>query len=209
MKKVFSVVVAIAALSFSLNAAPFSYSQSMQGWYMSGTAGLGLPSDSDYSNNIGSGSVSSDLGFGVAAALGYEVGNFRIEAEYAYRKNDGDIESFNGVAVSGKKADLSFHAIMVNLLYDFYLTDSVYWYNGGGAGVSFTNVKTQFGSDDDTVFAWQLITGLGFDISNNVSLTFGYRIFKALDSNYTLANTAVKTENPFINSLEMGIRYNF
>lgn len=200
-----TVILGVVALSWA-HASPYSYTPSNRGWYISGAFGLGIPSDPDYSIAGGQAEVDTDLGFAGAFAVGYDWNHLRFELEYSYRQNDGKLNGATGVGLAnGQQADFEFHSLMFNMLYDFYLTDSVYWYNGVGLGISFVDLSTTGGSADEAVFAWQLMTGVGFDITHNVALTLGYRLFTTRDLNVSIANA----DTPFINALELGIRYNF
>ena len=231
-KKIAFLLITLAGGAL-LQAAPYSYSESTQGFYVSATGGLGLASDPDLGLSIpavpidASGETDTDLGFGASAAFGYEINHFRFELEYSYRQNDGEIAGFpvGPLNPDGVTHDLSFHNLMLNVLYDFYLTDTVYWYNGGGIGVAFvkgdvegttTNGTTVSGDDRSAAFAWQLMTGFGYDITQNVALTLGYRIYStsSADLNFDLPNIPnadvdADVDTPFINAFELGVRYNF
>lgn len=213
MKKAF-FAIALACASLTLaHAAPYTYSKSTQGWYISANVALGMATDPDVSaSGFGSGEADTELGFGTAIAGGYEWDHYRLEFEYSHRFNNGEIANptiAGAGGIGGQGADYRFNSFMLNFLYDFYLTDDVYWFNGGGIGFSRVKFETTGGSDYNTVFAWQLMTGLGLDVTENVALTLGYRLFTTRNPDVDILGTTYEAETPFINSIELGIRYNF
>lgn len=226
MKKLLTLIaLSTLLIHASLTASPYSYSggDSRDGFYISAITGAGIPTDGDMDStnltpNI-NGEVKHDVGFGIAAAIGYSWNNFRFELEYAYRQNDGDFQNANiagipVVGLNGTSADLDFHGVMFNVLYDLYLTNDLYWYNGGGIGVSFIKAKTSSAlllnnNDSQTEFAWQIMTGLGYNLTENIALTLGYRLFSTTDPEFDFGNAKIEVETPFINSIEAGVRFNF
>ena len=60
----------------------------------------------------------SDSGFAAGARVGYEMGPWRFEEEYAYRSNDLDRLNVGGVNTGGATGNRSSHAIMTNVIYD-------------------------------------------------------------------------------------------
>lgn len=213
MKKLlFTLALACLAVA-TAQAAPYSYSKSTQGWYIASNIGIGLISDPDVSANNGllpgSGEADTDPGFGITFGGGYEYNNMRFELEYSHRVNDGSITNATGILTNGTDAEYSFNSFMFNFLYDFYLTDAVYWYNGLGLGFSRVKFETNRGDDTATVLAWQLMTGIGYDLTENVALTFGYRLFTTRDPDFNIGGWNYDAETPFVNTLELGVRYNF
>src|SRR5262249_9504422 len=59
-----------------------------------------------------------DSGFAAGARVGYEMGPWRFEEEYAYRSNDLDRLNVGGVNTGGATGNRSSHAIMTNVIYD-------------------------------------------------------------------------------------------
>ena len=75
---------------------------------------------------------------------------------------------------------------MANLLFDINSGGPLSFYGGGGVGVANVDFDGHgtAGSgvvmdDDDTVFAWQAIAGVGFEISQSIVLDVQYRYFNA------------------------------
>lgn len=142
-------------------------------FYVSGFGGLTLLSDADlYQSGVGSDRFSYDAGGGVGASVGYRWPfGLRTEFEFSYRSND--VNTIDGFSVSG--ADTSSLAFLGNGWYDFNLGSGLLPYVGGGLGVA--NVKLNLAGTeyDDTVFAWQLGGGLGYQIMPGIVLFTDYR----------------------------------
>ena len=63
-------------------------------------------------------------------------------------------------------------------------------YVGGGLGFAVANLEQDFfgitADDSDLVAAYQLMAGLGYEISPKATLTFGYRYFTTADPSFQL-----------------------
>jgi opacity protein-like surface antigen len=68
------------------------------------------------------------------------------------------------------------------------------WYVGVGLGVANVNVETSdsilFGAGDTYNFAWQVGTGLGYQLTDVVNLGVGYRFFRPGDGSVVLLDSA-------------------
>ena len=68
-------------------------------------------------------------------------------------------------------------------------------------------------SDTDTVFAFQLGAGVGYQYSDNITLQLAYRMLKASDLEFTgssaMGSTATATTEMLVHLFEIGIRYRF
>lgn len=184
MKKIWIVGLAMAlilSVASSALAAP----------YVSGAFGMVSVNDADVSGNP-SGEQSFDPGFGFIAAVGNEFDGLRGEFEMAYRNNDLDNPG-NG--------DISSLAVMGNLLVDLALSESVRPFLGAGIGLA--NVDLD-GDEDDTVFAYQAIAGLGFPLTHVTTLDLQYRYFATADADFAGTEVEYQTHNFFA-----GLRFNF
>ncbi len=129
---------------------------------------------------------SYDLGYAIGGFVGREFGgNTRVEGEFTYRSNGIDSIGFGGVDIPAS-GDISSLALMANVYRDFpgaTLTP----YVGGGLGVAFAWINdfsiagTPVADDSDTVFAYQLIAGIGYPISPTVTVNLDYRLFGTSD----------------------------
>lgn len=199
------IVVAVLALVFITTSVQAADKD--KGMYVSGNLGLSLASDSEIFTTapgyFAETELSFDPGFNVGGAFGYNYGNIRAEFEIAYHRWEMDKETllFDNLGSppfttkwDGDSWVLSF---MVNGYYDFHLENSpLIPYLGGGIG--FANVDVHFVADetsgtpaptdnpgdDDIVFAYQLMAGIGYNINPSTTLTVGYRYFATMDPEF-------------------------
>ena len=131
----------------------------------------------------------------VGAKFGYTPPPLKFmsfELEYFYLNPDLDRTELTSVGADfiSLEGDAKFHNFMFNAILK-YPEGRFHPYIGGGLGLSYMDVSlstaapTRSGdvyygrsvSNSDTVFAWQLLAGLEIDLTNNLSLDFGYRYF--------------------------------
>lgn len=197
MKKICIVGLAMALMMggvvASASAAP----------YLSGSFGLISANDSTLSG-AGSGELSFDPGFGFIAAVGNNFDGLRAEVELAYRTNDFDEFSSGGVSGS-VNGDMSSLALMGNLLADLPLGESIRPFLGAGIGLANVDANSNdLGDEDDTVFAYQAIAGLGFPLTHITTLDLQYRYFATADANFDGTDVEYQTHNFFA-----GLRFDF
>ena len=198
----------IAAAASALMAAPsLASAQDNAGWYLKGAAGYGIGTDIDITDAIvgdaeAEGNVAGNLG------VGYDFGNnWRLELDGTTMWNDyGAISQQPSTS-----ADLRTEAVMLNALYDFDDFGKFAPYVGAGVGVvrsetslfssdfpnAAGNVRTvnptcigarvsndAFGcsfEDTDLSLGWQLLAGLGYDITDKLTWDTNYRFLQAGD----------------------------
>lgn len=164
------------------------------GWYFSAFGGANWLDDTSFEITQ---AVTNqyDPGFVVGGAIGYDFGQAmgplgaRLEAEVSYRNNTIDSHTIGaGAPLTGSDAlgETSALAGMANLLFDINSGGPLSFYGGGGVGVANVDFDGHgtAGSgvvmdDDETVFAWQAIAGVGFEISQSIVLDVQYRYFNA------------------------------
>ena len=136
---------------------PMAKPQSNAGWYISGAAAVAIPGNSDI-----------NTGYEVNGAVGYDFDPGRLEFAIGYQ--DHDLKNFS--------SNLSYWTFLANGYYDFDagLGEGIKPYLMGGLGVADEHYSPK--NTNDTVFAWQLGTGLGFKIDNNTTFELGYRFFR-------------------------------
>ncbi|GAA5525820.1 hypothetical protein Maes01_02393 [Microbulbifer aestuariivivens] len=218
------------AIAGSVFAASVSASASAEGVYVSGNIGYSDMDDtktsgsfsSDFTTGPGTSipagvslpagtrvgwDTSVDSGATYSLALGYQINQFRIEAEYASARND--VKSHDGVGaagidltaedagvlVSGAPANLGVSVgdlvaagegefdsrfLFANVYYDFDLGMALTPYVGAGIGnasvdVSYSPSGVTIIDDDDSVFAYQLMAGATYQMSEQLSLFGGLR----------------------------------
>jgi opacity protein-like surface antigen len=161
-------------------------------------------------------------------ALGVSYDSWRLELEIAYRHSKikttkiGNTEYTKGMKYKSL-------AGMVNVYYDYSLTDNVFVYLGVGVGIA--SVKTAFGHDtfpaggiytdskfelSKTVFAWQVMAGLGYNFTDNITGSAGYHLFGTSKQKYgriRLVNAGnvieYKRKAPLQHGVEGKIAYHF
>ena len=167
----FLVFICIAQLGSSAFA-----QNTNQGGYISGHIGGNSRPDAQTTIfGFGPGDLTFDPGFVLGGAIGYDFGNnVRLEGEIAYRSNDVD-------GVVGGSWNFSGLSFMGNGYYDINLNSPLKPYLGGGVGFALFRSEIEvFGAtsgDDDTLLAYQLMAGLGYDINPKATITLGYRYF--------------------------------
>jgi opacity protein-like surface antigen len=187
---------------------------SAEGLYVSGNIGFAVASDSDLTDSTVPGitvNTEFDTGLAFGAALGYDFNRFRVEGEISYQKNDIDKISAQGVILdaTGDAVALSF---LINGYYDFINSSAFTPYISAGLGfaqVEFNDLDINSlgfsgSNDEDTVFAYQIGIGVGYAVTEKVTIDVKYRYFGAENSEY---NT---TEAEFAsNNFLFGVRFNF
>lgn len=154
MKKTLSLLVVLMAAGFAIEPAEAA------NHYISGMGGISwmdnIKTEDTYvrdpllgSNN--SKEVALDSGIAALGAIGCDYGNYRLEAEIGYQKNNvnSQINSHNGIAythpsdavgTSGSryemKGDVSVMSLLANGYYDFQLGSRFELYATAGAGVA-------------------------------------------------------------------------
>jgi opacity protein-like surface antigen len=168
--------------------------------------------------NIGLEAETED-GYAIAAAVGRSFGPIRGELEGSYRESGIGAASGLGLSVPGA-GDVSALSAMANVYFspDLQL-GPVRPYVGAGAGISrFKASDVQavgipgLGpvSASETGFAYQLMAGAEFPLSEAATVTAGYRYFATPDVNATLAPFGdVKVDGLGLHELVLGIRFGF
>ena len=150
-------------------------------------------------------------GFAGAAEFGISYDAFRLGLEVSYKQNKiKEVEARRAAAAAGMEKDEKVNtlAAMINVYYDYALTEECSLYAGLGLGIAKTTVKTVDGLEaGKTVFAWQILAGVAYDINENWTVEAGYRLFNTSKIKVDFKDKKVKA--PFASSIELGLRYNF
>ena len=110
----------------------------------------------------------SDVGYLLGFQFGKDFGGSRFEAEYSYL-------NFDGSGILGKFENSS-HNLLLRLLLEYEMGELIDFRTGLGMGVAFPN----FDHDRDysgTGFAYDFVLGLGYKVTENLSLQVDYRYF--------------------------------
>jgi outer membrane autotransporter protein len=95
--------------------------------------------------------------------------------------------------------NISILTVMANAYYDFDTDSGIRPYIMGGAGIA--DVDTNQDTDSETVFAWQVGAGLGFEVADNTTLDLGYRYLKPSE-----IEDSIDIES---HNVMLGLRYQF
>ena len=198
------------AVSVSLASSP-SIAQS-SGYYVGAALGLGLQGDADVSGTGIAASVDTDPAKVGLLSFGHAYGNgFRTEFEFSYSHTS--VDSVSGSSSSaGSIAALSG---MVNALYDIPTGTKLKPYLGLGLGasrLSYNDVTPIGGSvlsDRDTVFAYQGIAGVSYDLGDNLALTTEYRYFRTADPSFNTDATGAVDSEFTEHRIMVGLRWTF
>jgi len=166
-----------------------------QSYYAGAYGGANFGHDSDVSISSLPGvpfTVTTDTGYAVGGFVGYDFGgSFRVEGELAYRRNGLDEQSALGTTFQ-MQGDVAALALMANGIYEFGSGASAFTpHIGAGLGVarfSFIDAGLVGGpteSNDDTVFAYQLILGVDYELSPTLSIFADYRLFGTTNPEFT------------------------
>lgn len=228
MKKIaVAVLAAICTLPFAAEAAEHPY-------FVVG-AGIDFPGQEvdapAYFSDFG---VRTDTkaGFLAICAGGYKVlQNLRVEGQVGYRSSKIDNVELTymnvvGIGVDGGSGDIASLSFMANTWYDFYLGQRWLPYFGAGVGAAQVSLKdfsigthptipnpptTQrlLVDDKDWQFAYQLGTGLGYELNQAFTIDLGYRYFATLKPKFVDAGGNELEADYSHQSLQLAVRYKF
>ena len=201
MRKLVQLLL-VVTMFFSFST--FAYSAS--GLYIGGNIGLVFLDDSDVVDDgppVDDMIVTADNGFSIGGFMGYAFENgYRVEGELVYQRNDFDEVkgSFNDDGPID--ANISSVAVLANGYYDFKNKSRATPFLGGGLGFSFVDINTA--DDDDIVFVYHFTAGVGFEITEKITLDLKYRYVVTEDLD--IDNTSVGYSSDI---LYTGIRFSF
>ncbi|MFH2219221.1 MAG: outer membrane protein [Pseudomonadota bacterium] len=134
--------------------------------------------------------VESNTGFGILGAVGYDFGMYRLEGELGYRKNDYDTMT-NPTGSAAAEGDQTVWSFMVNGIVDIENDTpfTPYFLLGlGWASLDVNEIKAAgdptASNYDDSTFAYQFGVGVGYAVTESVTLDLSYRYFATSDPSY-------------------------
>ena len=135
--------------------------------------------------------------YSVGLAFGNIMEPLRFEGEVSYGHNE--IESVDGISIpSGYSLGTSLQNFMFNGYYDFNSGSALTPYLTVGAGFSRIeadiNLAPIINGDNDTVFAYQIGAGVGYSISEIMTLDFRYRFLTIADPEFSYPGGTLDAE---------------
>jgi opacity protein-like surface antigen len=187
-----------------------------EGPYAAGAVGYTFPETIDSSIGL---EAEIDGGYSVLGAAGYEFDGFRAELEGSYRTSNVGEALFGGASLQGE-GDVSALSAMANLYFDpAFQLGPFQPYIGAGAGISRFKAKDVEAvgiaglgpvSASETGFAYQFMAGAGWAISEQATLTAGYRYFATPGIETSIDPLgSVEIDGLSLHSVEVGIRSRF
>lgn len=159
--------------------------------------------------------VEFDTGYNLGIALGYTMSQFRLEGELGYAQADADELSVDGVGSVSADGDVSATRFMANGYWDIGTETAFTPYLGLGIGAAIVSVNDlevmniKVLDDDDTVFAYQFMAGIGYSVSKAVVLDLSYRYFATDDPELEDEAGAKGEVDVETHNVLFGLRYSF
>jgi opacity protein-like surface antigen len=166
-------------------------------------------------------------GVRVEAVLGYR-GNRKIDGEPGNFTvtNPGPVVVNNGGAIDPLHTSLTTYTMMINGYKDLGNFGGFVPYVGAGIGAAYhklddvyftgnANLTNRIRGDNDLAFAWSLMAGVGYQISDRAILDVGYRyidlgtISSQRSDSGGFVNPAVKIDDLTAHEVKVGLRYHF
>ena len=204
-------------MAFVLVAGP-AWAQVDTGIYLEGNLGYSFPDQVDVSDNDLDGEVELDDAPVFGGAIGYRFPWARIEASVSYRQNDVDEVKVGGSDFSGDGKTKALVGL-VNAYLDLDFGLPVHPYVGGGVGAAYVSVDTGNNSplevdDEAGAFAWNLLAGVGYDVTESVALTATYRYLRLEGTDFSGDLAGVDTgdvdvDDVALHEILLGLRYTF
>ena len=174
--------------------------------YFSGNVGIGWVDDISMTDGVDTAELSFDPGYGITAAFGNVYNNFRAEVEFNYFASDVDEVTLVGDGSASVGGDGTVVAVMLNGFYDFVPGQTLSPFIGAGIGYANAEIDILGESEDDDVFAYQLMAGFAFKLTENLTSDVQYRYFGTEDLEY---EAGVDVDSVNSHNLMVGLRYSF
>jgi opacity protein-like surface antigen len=219
MKKIFLITVCCAIL-FAMS--PVAYS--LDGVYVGGNIGVGISTDTNFTDRllfaIQHKDLEPDAGVALSVVAGYRPFDMlRVEGEMSYQTNDidqgglftanGDISSFNlmingyfePAAGDGKPFQpyITFGIGWANVETDLHLVLEERYNNAGLWAAEVT-----YNGKSEGTFAYQVGAGVGYTLNDKITLDFKYRFQWTDDFAYNSTKVEYNSHNIYV-----GMRYAF
>jgi outer membrane protein OmpA-like peptidoglycan-associated protein len=163
------------------------------GLYLRGEGGWSHLNDmSGYTTGGASYTSKQDEGYIAGGALGWKFDQLRVELGLDFSNSGVKSVTLNNVSGAGG-GEVHNTATMVNALWDFRTGTFIVPYIGIGVGASYVtldNVKRNgalMSDSSQTVFAYQPMIGVNFQLTDQLALGIQYRYFATVDPSFNYA----------------------
>jgi opacity protein-like surface antigen len=172
------LIISVCVLAIFFTSPAFS----AEGLYVSGNVGFAMATDSDFTDPGITATAEYDTGLALGAAVGYGFGQIRVEGEIFYQKNDFDKISGYGNSLDAT-GDVTALAFLINGYFDFVNDTAFTPYLSAGLGYAQVDLndfnvdgsgEPNF-SSDDSVFTYQFGVGVGYAVTDTVTIDLKYR----------------------------------
>lgn len=153
---------------------------------------MALQSSGNFRSEIFQSEIEQNMGFSSGWKMGVESPHFFIEGEFSYSRNKlkGSVvipllpPSFNPIKVDGESEGFG---VLLNAGGRFALSDRISILLGAGFGAVNQEIGFDIAStlleEEDTLFTYQLFSGLNYDLSDQFRLGLRYRWMKVGEMN--------------------------
>jgi len=185
------------------------------GFYVSLSPSLVFPFSVDTTSPVlSSGSTRTDTGWSVAGGLGYRFGDFRVEGELLYGRNDADHVSF-----SGGGGDVSGYYDMwggtANFFYDIPTGTNFSPYLGVGLGgirfsandITLAGFPPTFGGN--TLFTYKFMAGVSYGLTDAWRVLLGYRFMGMGGQDYETGGIPLEGDAIQTHAVQLGVQFYF
>lgn len=238
MKKIFRFLTFFVFV-IAVSVFPFNQASAQYGLYVGVLGGYTFGPVASWENRNSKLNWDYDLDIQTTGIFGAKFGGFHpdipyfsLEFEYNFLNPDvkRTVLTTAGNDYSAIEGDVKLHNFMFNIILQ-YPPGRIHPYFGAGLGATYFDfsltstsriddvIYSERRSSNDTVFAWQLLTGVNIDLTNNLSLDVGCRYFATEYADYKYyddeddKNDDYHYEGPFLDfrtfMVTLGLRFRF
>lgn len=207
-----NAICLVSLLAFSVS----SHAQDSENYI---TFGLGITSIDDTSFQVAPGTIDTEFDddWNYSAAYGWKRDDYRYEVELVLGEDDVASHKLNGGApLAGSAGGINMAGVLFNGYYDFSTASAFTPYVGGGVGLAMLEAEDfrvdaipDVLNDDDTVIAYQLMAGIGYDLSDRTNIFAEYRYFSTESADVTTSTSTGSIATNFdyaSNQFRFGVR---
>lgn len=180
------------------------------GFYASVNYGVTLPADL----NFGVDAFKTEFGFlGGRLSVGYAIFGFRPEISGGYR-----VATIKKDSAESQGAGTNFNVTSIDVIagvyYDVDTGTPLTPYVGAGGGMSMITIRRGEKAPTQPPSAWAIAfqgaAGVGYDLTDSLTATLGYRLTGTLETEFTLADKSKeKLKLALGHHGELGLRFRF